>query len=168
MTTMARFLESLATIFQCHHVVPTSHHLGFKLHLYHPTKKKTNHAWITLKSIKRITWKHWFGKTFYGCGATLGELKGRKEVAWEIDENIFFYFFSVMCFVIGLPVAQIILFCLAIGHDPTGLPIAVSNHELPAGLLAQQECPIAEGCNYTLLSCRYLEFLKNRSVTVVS
>lgn len=73
-----------------------------------------------------------------------------------------------MAFIIGLPVAQIILFCLAIGHDPTGLPIAVSNHELSQGLLAQQECPIYEGCNYTLLSCRYLEFLKNRSVVVVS
>lgn len=73
-----------------------------------------------------------------------------------------------MAFIIGLPVAQIILFCLAIGHDPTGLPIAVSNHELSDSLLAQQECPIYEGCNYTLLSCRYLEFLKNRSVVVVS
>lgn len=74
--------------------------------------------------------------------------------------------FGVMAFIIGLPVAQIILFCLAIGHDPTGLPIAVSNHELSDSLLAQQECPIYEGCNYTLLSCRYLEYLKNRSVVV--
>lgn len=73
-----------------------------------------------------------------------------------------------MAFIIGLPVAQIILFCLAIGHDPTGLPIAVANHELSESLLAQQKCPIYEGCNYTLLSCRYLEFLKNRSVVVVS
>lgn len=76
--------------------------------------------------------------------------------------------YSVMAFVIGLPVAQIILFCLAIGHDPTGLPIAVSNHELSASLLAQQDCPTYEGCNYTMLSCRYLEYLKNRSVVVVS
>jgi hypothetical protein len=73
-----------------------------------------------------------------------------------------------MAFVIGLPVAQIILFCLAIGHDPTGLPIAVTNHELPDNLLAQQECPIYDGCNYTLLSCRYLDYLKNRSVVVVN
>lgn len=73
-----------------------------------------------------------------------------------------------MAFIIGLPVAQIILFCLAIGHDPTGLPIAVANHELPEGLLALQECPIYDGCNYTLLSCRYLDYLKNRSVVVVS
>jgi hypothetical protein len=76
--------------------------------------------------------------------------------------------FGVMAFIIGLPVAQIILFCLAIGHDPTGLSIAVANHELSENQLAQQDCPIYNGCNYTMLSCRYLEFLKNRSVTVVS
>lgn len=73
-----------------------------------------------------------------------------------------------MAFVIGLPVAQIILFCLAIGHDPTGLSIAVANHELSESLLLEQNCPIIKGCNYTMLSCRYLNFLKNRSVTVVS
>ncbi|CRK97747.1 CLUMA_CG011125, isoform A [Clunio marinus] len=73
---------------------------------------------------------------------------------------------GVMCFVIGLPVCQTILFCLAIGHDPTGLQIAVSNHELSENLLAQQKCPIYKGCNATMLSCRYLEFLKNRSVVV--
>lgn len=79
----------------------------------------------------------------------------------------FFYFSSVMAFVIGLPVAQIILFCLAIGHDPTGLNIAVVNNELSESLLAQQNCPLTKGCNKTMLSCRYLEFLKNRSVIVV-
>jgi len=77
-------------------------------------------------------------------------------------------FSRVMAFIIGLPVAQIILFCMAIGHDPTGLPIAVTNHELSGNLLAQQSCPTYAGCNYTLLSCRYLEVLKNRSVVVVS
>jgi hypothetical protein len=73
-----------------------------------------------------------------------------------------------MAFIIGLPVCQIILFCLAIGHDPTGLNIAVANHELSEAQLSEQNCPIYSGCNYTLLSCRYLEFLKNRSVVVVS
>jgi hypothetical protein len=76
--------------------------------------------------------------------------------------------FGVMAFIIGLPVVQIILFSLAIGHDPTGLPIAVTNNELSDELLSQQECPIYTGCNYTYLSCRYLDYLKNRSVLVVS
>jgi len=76
--------------------------------------------------------------------------------------------FSVMAFIIGLPVAQIILFCLAVGHDPEGLKLAIVNNELSDKHFAQQECPIYEGCNYTMLSCRYLDFLKNRSIDVVS
>ena len=73
-----------------------------------------------------------------------------------------------MAFIIGLPVAQIILFCWAIGHDPTGLHLAISNHELDNLMLPPQECPIYTGCNYTMLSCRYLEYLKNRSIVIVS
>ena len=75
---------------------------------------------------------------------------------------------GVMAFIIGLPVAQIILFCWAVGHDPVGLKLAISNHELTGELLAKQECPVIEGCNYTMLSCRYIEFLKNRSIIIVS
>lgn len=73
-----------------------------------------------------------------------------------------------MAFIIGLPVAQIILFCWAIGHDPTGLHLAISNHELDNLMLPPQECPVYSGCNYTMMSCRYLEYLKNRSIVIVS
>lgn len=72
---------------------------------------------------------------------------------------------GVMAFIIGLPCLQIILFCLAIGHDPKGLRIAVSNHELNAS--GFNDCPIIEGCNYTLLSCRYLSKLKQRNLVIV-
>lgn len=78
------------------------------------------------------------------------------------------YHFSVMAFIIGLPVAQIILFCWAVGHDPVGLRVAVTNYELQQANLSINECPSYPGCNYSLLSCRYLENLKNRSVVVVS
>jgi hypothetical protein len=71
--------------------------------------------------------------------------------------------FSVMAFMIGLPVGQIILFCLAIGRDPTGLTLAITNHELTSEMLSQQECPVTRGCNRTLLSCRYLDMLKQRN-----
>ena len=74
--------------------------------------------------------------------------------------------FGVMAFIIGLPVMQIILFCLAVGHDPVGLKLVVSNHELDESFVGMQECPVYNGCNYTYLSCRYLEFLKNRSVVI--
>lgn len=37
---------------------------------------------------------------------------------------------GVMLFIFVLPVMQVILFCLAIGRDPTGLRLAISNMEM--------------------------------------
>lgn len=73
---------------------------------------------------------------------------------------------GVMAFIIGLPCLQIILFCLAIGHDPKGLKLAISNHELNSTAL--NDCPVYEGCNYTLLSCRYLDVLRQKDMVIVS
>ncbi|XP_058824504.1 ABC transporter G family member 20 [Topomyia yanbarensis] len=74
---------------------------------------------------------------------------------------------GVMAFIIGLPVGQIVLFCWAIGHDPVGLKVAVANYELEqANLSATAGCPVTLGCNHTLLSCRYLASLRNRSVDI--
>lgn len=36
---------------------------------------------------------------------------------------------GVMLFIFALPVMQVILFCLAIGREPTGLRLAVINNE---------------------------------------
>lgn len=74
-----------------------------------------------------------------------------------------------MLFIVGLPVVQILLFCYAIGHDPTGLKVAVANHEMSEEMIMQQFCPVHAGCNQTMLSCRYLDMLvKNKSMVVVS
>lgn len=74
-----------------------------------------------------------------------------------------------MAFIIGLPVIQIILFCVAVGHDPTGLKVAIANHELDSQQAIAQMCPITKGCNQTYLSCRYLDYLiTNKSMIVVS
>lgn len=74
-----------------------------------------------------------------------------------------------MLFIVGLPVVQILLFCYAIGHDPTGLKLAVANHEMSEEMIMQQFCPVHAGCNQTMLSCRYLDMLvKNKSMVVVS
>lgn len=73
---------------------------------------------------------------------------------------------GVMAFIIGLPCLQIILFCWAIGHDPKGLRLAVSNHELNG--TSFDDCPVYEGCNYTLLSCRYLNILRKKDMIIVS
>ncbi|XP_012287640.1 ABC transporter G family member 20 [Orussus abietinus] len=65
---------------------------------------------------------------------------------------------GVMLFIFALPVMQVILFCLAIGRDPTGLKLAIVNHEM---VYENMSCPIAEDCSFTYLSCRYLKFLDN-------
>ncbi|CAD7092081.1 unnamed protein product [Hermetia illucens] len=74
--------------------------------------------------------------------------------------------FGVMAFIVGLPVVQIILFCYAIGHDPTGLPVAVANYELDSSHVAAQKCPTVMGCNYTYMSCRYLNMLQEKTITL--
>ena len=66
-----------------------------------------------------------------------------------------------MLFIIGLPVVQIILFCVSIGKDPTGLRLAIVNNELNA---SSQPCIPTMGCDLTLLSCRFLKHLEKRSV----
>lgn len=83
------------------------------------------------------------------------------------------YIHRVMAFIIGLPVAQIVLFCLSIGHDPVGLRMAVANSELNTTLWSDEPrtdlaaCPITRGCNQTLLSCRYLNHLRDRKAELV-
>jgi hypothetical protein len=62
-------------------------------------------------------------------------------------------------------VMQVILFCLAIGRDPTDLRLAVVNHELNE---TGGECQFNDGCSFKMLSCRYLQNLNNNSIVKVS
>ncbi|XP_055525152.1 ABC transporter G family member 23 isoform X1 [Wyeomyia smithii] len=64
---------------------------------------------------------------------------------------------GVMLFIFALPVMQVILFCLAIGRDPTNLNIAIVNGEMNAS--NSGECYFDAGCSFTNLSCRYLNHL---------
>ncbi|KAL0277482.1 UNVERIFIED_CONTAM: hypothetical protein PYX00_004744 [Menopon gallinae] len=68
---------------------------------------------------------------------------------------------GVMLFIFALPVMQVILFCLAIGRDPTGLKLAIVNHEMDYDLM---ECPYNNNCSFTNLSCRYLSHLNKTIV----
>ncbi|XP_046382796.1 ABC transporter G family member 23-like [Ischnura elegans] len=78
--------------------------------------------------------------------------------------------YPILLTTVGMPLIQTALFCMAVGHDPRGLKIAVVNHELgPLGPLhdftsRSDECIPAHGCNLTSLSCRYLQHLQNRSL----
>lgn len=69
----------------------------------------------------------------------------------------------VMSFIVFLPVAQIVLFCYSIGHDPKGLALAVVNYEVNASIMG---CPKVLGCNATYMSCRYLRFLEEKHMVV--
>ncbi|XP_041985170.1 ABC transporter G family member 23 isoform X2 [Aricia agestis] len=68
---------------------------------------------------------------------------------------------GVMLFIFALPVTQVILFCLAIGRDPTGLKLAIVNHDVR---VIDGDCPFNSTCSMKNLSCRYLAHLKNQSI----
>ncbi|XP_063228570.1 ABC transporter G family member 20-like isoform X2 [Bacillus rossius redtenbacheri] len=68
---------------------------------------------------------------------------------------------GVMLFIFALPVMQVILFCLAIGRDPTGLHVAIVNHEMN---YTGEQCPIMTNCTFKLLSCRYIQHLKEDTI----
>lgn len=68
---------------------------------------------------------------------------------------------GVMLFIFALPVMQVILFCLAIGRDPTGLHLAIVNQEMNWETM---ECPVRHNCSYKQLSCRYLDALPKETI----
>lgn len=72
---------------------------------------------------------------------------------------------GMMLFIIGLPVLQIIIFCLSIGKDPVGLSVAVVNFELNK---STDLCLSTIGCDRRMLSCRYLKHLKRRKVEFIN
>ncbi|XP_028028192.1 ABC transporter G family member 23 isoform X2 [Bombyx mandarina] len=68
---------------------------------------------------------------------------------------------GVMLFIFVLPVMQVILFCLAIGRDPTGLRIAVVNEDVR---IIDGDCPYNHTCSMKNLSCRYLDNLSDHMI----
>ncbi|KAL9897531.1 ABC transporter G family member 20-like [Glossina fuscipes fuscipes] len=60
-------------------------------------------------------------------------------------------------FMVLLPVFQVILFCLAIGHNPRDLNVAIVNEE--ADMRDTKVCDWDDGCRFTKLGCRYLSHL---------
>ncbi|KAJ8882698.1 hypothetical protein PR048_014510 [Dryococelus australis] len=70
----------------------------------------------------------------------------------------------MMMFIFGVPVFQVILFCLAVGGDPWDLPLAIVNQD--------SDCHVAtfdvQNCSYADLSCRYLAHLTAPTIVKVS
>ncbi|KAL0277533.1 UNVERIFIED_CONTAM: hypothetical protein PYX00_004783 [Menopon gallinae] len=75
---------------------------------------------------------------------------------------------GVMAFIVGLPVIEMIIFCLSIGHDPQGLKFAIVNNELNKNFTSCQEFYQADtGSPNEQLACLYLKHLKNRNVEFI-
>lgn len=72
---------------------------------------------------------------------------------------------GVFMFIFLLPAVQAVLFCLAIGRDPTFLKVAVVNEELD--IEAGRVCNYTTECKYYMYSCRYLRALDNTTVVQV-
>lgn len=69
-------------------------------------------------------------------------------------------------FVFLLPALQAILFCLAIGRDPTFLKVAIVNDELNMGP-EPRVCNYTTDCTYSMFSCRYLRHLNNETIVQI-
>ena len=64
------------------------------------------------------------------------------------------------------PVIQAVLFCLAIGQDPTSLKIAVVNEEIDPS--QGRVCTYNSSCIHHMLSCRFLRFVSNETIIQVN
>lgn len=65
---------------------------------------------------------------------------------------------GILLFFLALPVVQVILFCTAIGGEPSNLPLAIVNDEIK-NLTITNECNFQPGCIFKNLSCRYLHHM---------
>ena len=109
-------------------------------------------------------------QTFRNIGYTKKKKNDSRARFLSFFKNFPFFFpptFSVFIFVFLLPVIQAILFCMAIGHDPTSLKLAVVNEELDASQ-GREYCNYTTACTYSMYSCRYLRFINNETIIQVN
>ncbi|CAH0401685.1 unnamed protein product [Chilo suppressalis] len=76
--------------------------------------------------------------------------------------------YGLLAFIIGLPMLQMVLFCVAVGRYPDDLPISVINYEVNS---TDVLCDFNRGCaqnpetwewDMSNFSCRYLHYLHQR------
>jgi hypothetical protein len=63
-----------------------------------------------------------------------------------------------------LPAFQATVFNVTLGHEPTGLKMAIVNDELNPS--QGRFCNYSTDCSYSMLSCRYLRYIKNNIIQV--
>ncbi len=66
---------------------------------------------------------------------------------------------SQLMFIFLLPALEVIFFCGAIGRDPDSLPLGVVNLEVPPDPAHPDNCFVADGCDFTNVSCRFYDVL---------
>lgn len=95
-----------------------------------------------------------------------------KALIWKNFLSLFRNF-GALAFILGLPVSQMIFFCIAIGHYPVGLPIAVVNYEVNS---TEPLCPYNNTCpqnqqtyewHLSRFSCMYLHYLSKRQSNLI-
>lgn len=72
----------------------------------------------------------------------------------------------ILVFLYFLPALQATIFNLTLGHEPRGLKMGIVNDELNSS--QDRVCNYAKNCSYSMLSCRYLTFLKDNIIQVFS
>ncbi|XP_073974959.1 ABC transporter G family member 23-like isoform X2 [Rhodnius prolixus] len=99
-----------------------------------------------------------------------GNLFSKASFVAEIVKNWFFIWRNkpMLLFLFGLPLTITLLFNIAIGHNPTGLKIAVVNEEDSNGVyncLLKQTLP---GCNLSyVMGCRFVKQLYSSSLDIL-
>lgn len=68
-----------------------------------------------------------------------------------------------VCFVLSMPLVQLSIIILAIGHDPVDLRVAVTNYETNNTV----SCNHTMACYNDELSCVYLGYLEKRALNLV-
>lgn len=73
---------------------------------------------------------------------------------------------GVMLFIFALPVMQVILFCLAIGRDPTGLKLAIVNNEMIGEVSEKLLFQLSRVPNFVSASIRHVFTSKAASLAI--
>jgi hypothetical protein len=77
---------------------------------------------------------------------------------------ILFLWRRIFIFIYFMPAFQAIVFNVTLGHEPTGLKMAIVNEEINPN--QGRICNYSTDCSYSMLSCRFLRYIKDNIVQV--
>ncbi|KAK4007658.1 hypothetical protein OUZ56_012811 [Daphnia magna] len=71
---------------------------------------------------------------------------------------------GMFVFIYLLPLIQATIFNLTLGHEPTGLMVGIVNDEVEPS--QGRLCNYTTACSYSMLSCRYLRYIRDNIIQV--